>query len=274
MAPKFFLGFFIWVLSIHPDVSHASNTEVTIAKQEVTSSPLSDTPSKEGERPNPVSFMQTLGDKVLNTTKTKQGRERKQALRKIFEAHIHHKSIAQFVLGKARNFLRAALKEVENEEEKKKLKKEIEDLLEIFYETYKESIIRIYLTSFNEDYKKMTFRASSVTEDGPDGVIVHSTLDRHNGADPITLDWVLKFFSPKGETQKRWHIVDVRVMEVSQATKERDETSAVFGQYRNECMQNMGKRCAVYALKHLIEKHRALNTSYESSFPQSGTVGA
>lgn len=205
-----------------------------------------------------VAFMQTLGNQVIGVTKTKQGEEKRKALKEVFEHNVHYKSIARFVLGKARRALKFVFKEAENlEQEKENLIKEIHKALDEFDTAYKKSVVRIYLSSFDRDYKEEVFQATHAKKDGEDGAIVYSTLDRKNDAPPLNLHWVLK------TTESGWQIVDLRVEGVSQAEKERDETASIIQKHKNECKDSGGKFCDLVALKKLTEDHRALNDEWK-----------
>jgi phospholipid transport system substrate-binding protein len=206
-----------------------------------------------------VQFMQSLGDQVITATKTKQGEEKRRSLRDIFEKSVHHKSITRFVLGKARRALRLVFKEVDSlEKERDALVNKVKDSLEHFYKTYKKSITRVYLSSFDRDYKDEVFKATHAKKDGEEGVVVYSTLDRKNGAPPLNLHWILK--SVEGE----WKIVDLRVEGVSQAEKERAETASIIRNHRNKCKENNNKFCDLVALENLTEDHKKLNNEWKS----------
>lgn len=203
-----------------------------------------------------IQFMQTLGDQVIFTTKTKYGEEKRQELKKIFEANVHHTSIAKFVLGKARRALRLVFKEAEDIE-KDDLMKKVRDSLEEFYKTYKKSITRVYLASFDRDYKDEVFKATHAKKDGDGGVIVYSTLDRKNGAPPLNLHWILK------RAEDDWKIVDLRVEGVSQAEKERDETTSIIRKHKNKCQSDGLTFCDLVALQRLTQDHKKLNAEWK-----------
>ncbi|MBM3610402.1 MAG: ABC transporter substrate-binding protein [Alphaproteobacteria bacterium] len=205
-----------------------------------------------------IQFMQKLGDQVIQTTQTKHGEEKRQALRDIFENSVHHTSIAQFVLGKARRALKFVFKEVDDlEKEKQALAHDVKNSLEEFYKIYKESVTRTYLSSFDRDYKDEVFQATHAKQDGEDGVVVYSTLDRKNGAPPLNLHWVLK------STEGGLKILDLRVEGVSQAEKERDEAASIIRKHKDQCKQDGGKFCDLAALKKLTDDHKTLNDEWK-----------
>ncbi len=215
-----------------------------------------------------VNFMQNLGDKVSDIVRQKTGDEKRSSLKEIFEHDVHHKSIAQFVLGRLRRDLKAALAEAKDDLEKESIKKRIQDALDEFYKAYKKSIIRTYLSSFENGYKGGIFKATHGRKSGEDGVTVYSTLDRQNGTPPLNLHWVLKPICADDAHQcspdnKHWKVVDLRVENVSQAQKEKDETESIISKHRGNCTQGVRRLCAVVALEKLTEEHKRLNRAWK-----------
>jgi len=211
----------------------------------------------EGGIKSAVSFIQERGNSVLEILETKTGDEKRKALKELFEAHVHHKSISQFVLGGVRRGLRAVLAEA-SELEKADIKKRIETALEEFYKTYKKSIIRIYLTSFETAYKGGVFKSVHGKANGNDGgVIVYSTLDRKNGAPPLSLHWVL------ASVDGNWKVVDLRVEGISQAQKEKEEAAAIINRYQGQCKGDSGKFCTLVALESLTKEHQKINKAWK-----------
>lgn len=214
-----------------------------------------------------VAFMQSLGDKVIDVIKNHTGREKRKHLKKLFKANVHHKSIAKFVLGKTRGKLRATLRTAKNDAEKETIKQRIKSSLDDFYDTYRKSIIRIYLSAFERDFKQEVFKASHANQSGQDGATVYSTLDRQNGAPPVSLHWVLKKIcldqSKCLESDRRWTVVDLRVESVSQAGKEREEALSIFSKHESACKESDGEHCAVMALEKLTQDHRDLNAAWK-----------
>jgi ABC-type transporter MlaC component len=224
-----------------------------------------------------VDFMQTLGDKVSNIVETKTGEEKRSALEVIFEQQVHHKSIAQFVLGKARRDLRNVLKEAKDDLEKSKLKKRVQTALEDFYKTYKESIIRTYLSSFENSYKGGIFKATHGRKSGADGATVYSTLDRQNGTPPLNLHWVLKHVCENDKSDcapenKHWKVVDLRIENASQAQKEQSETESIISHHRGTCAGNSGKFCTLVALENLTADHKKLNKTWKEKGKSSNAI--
>jgi ABC-type transporter MlaC component len=224
-----------------------------------------------------VDFMQTLGDKVSNIVDTKIGEEKRSALEVIFEQQVHHKSIAQFVLGKTRRDLKNVLKEAKDDIEKSTLKKRVQTALEDFYKTYKESIIRTYLSSFENSYKGGVFKATHGRKSGAGGATVYSTLDRQNGTPPLNLHWVLKYVCENDQSDcapesKHWKVVDLRIENVSQAQKEQSETESIIAQHRGTCAGNSGKFCTLVALENLTADHKKLNKTWKEKGKSSHAI--
>jgi ABC-type transporter MlaC component len=230
-----------------------------------------------GDVKSAVEFMQSLGDTVSGIVKTKTGDDKRSALKEIFSKDVHHKSVAQFVLGKVRRDLRDALKEAKDDIEKVAIKKRIHDALEDFYKIYRKSIIRIYLSSFENSYKGGIFKATHGRSSGKDGATVYSTLDRQNGTPPLNLHWVLKHVCEDDQTQctpdkSHWKVVDLRVENVSQAQKEQSETESIIAKHRGECSGNSGKFCTVVALENLTADHRKMNKAWKEKVKSATPV--
>ena len=254
-----------------------------------------------------VSFMQDLGDKVIDSIKNHKGKEKRKALKKVFKQNVHHKSIAQFVLGKTRGKLRSALRKVKDPAEKKDLKDRIKDSLKKFYDTYKKSIVRIYLSAFERDFKEEVFKASHGKKSGSDGATVYSTLDRKNGSPPVSLHWVLKKVCAQEHAQcqkdydeckdaadvckaafdkckkdspackeedKKWTVVDLRVENVSQAGKEREEAVSIISKHEGKCKEDEGHHCAVVALEKLTQDHKDLNKTWKEKGKEKSSTAS
>lgn len=219
---------------------------------------------------SPVVFMQALGDKVIDIVQTKTGQDKRRALKTLFEEHVYHKKIGQYVLGKHRRTLRSVLKEAKHEEEKKTVIGRIQEALAKFYKTYKKSVIRLYLSAFEKDYTKAKFEATHHKKSGKDGATVYSKLDRNNGAPPISLEWVLRRACSNASnkcdaSQESWKVVDLRVESVSQANKERSEAFSILEKHMTKCKQSGGRFCPLEALVELTSRHKSLNKRWKQS---------
>lgn len=214
-------------------------------------------------------FMQDLGDKVLDIIQKFEGKDKREALRNVFEKNIHHKNVAKFVLAKERRImLQRAIKEMGDQSA---AKERVRNKLEEFYEVYKESIIRTYLSSFEKEYKNETLSVKRATISGSGGATVISALDRGNGAPPVALHWILKCSCGNGNNKcsggpKEWKIVDLRVENVSQAGKERSESASVMNRYQRECT---GDDCALAGIDGLIKEHKKLNEEWRRKYEVS-----
>jgi hypothetical protein len=66
---KFLLGFLVGGVGLYAGVLPKKCMAIAVVDAEITGGPLSNMGGKEGERPDPSHFMQTLGNKVLDITK-------------------------------------------------------------------------------------------------------------------------------------------------------------------------------------------------------------